>query len=185
MHRLVLVAGLALAACDQTANDRPQTLTYITEAILQPSCAQHVCHSSYARTTSEVMAIVWPGAEKLGPEDGKPPAIAVYRGGRIAGYIFSTLDVVHAPGFSGTPFDVIAGTSTGALLAAGLARPFRRGEHHARAMLFADAYEAAARNIFPKRSTLGRRIVSGRRRPAKSLALEQILEPASDRRGSP
>src|SRR6201996_5130061 len=61
------------------------------------------------RLTPPVMAAVWPNAEKLGPEEGKPPAIAVYRGGKIAGYIFSTLDVVHAPGFSGTPFDVIAG----------------------------------------------------------------------------
>ncbi len=61
------------------------------------------------RLTPEVMAIVWPGAEKLGPEEGKPPAIAVYRDGKIAGYVFSTLDVVDAPGFSGIPFDVIAG----------------------------------------------------------------------------
>jgi transcriptional regulator of nitric oxide reductase len=61
------------------------------------------------RLTPDVMAIVWPGAEKLGPEEGKPPAIAVYRDGKIAGYIFSTLDIVHAPGFSGVPFDVIAG----------------------------------------------------------------------------
>ncbi len=61
------------------------------------------------RLTPAVMAVVWPGAQKLGPEEGKPPAIAVYRGGKIAGYIFSTLDIVHAPGFSGTPFDVIAG----------------------------------------------------------------------------
>ena len=61
------------------------------------------------RLTPEVMVTVWPGAQKLGPEEGKPPAIAVYRDGKVAGYIFSTLDVVHAPGFSGTPFDVIAG----------------------------------------------------------------------------
>jgi NosR/NirI family nitrous oxide reductase transcriptional regulator len=61
------------------------------------------------RLTQEVMATVWPGAQKLGPEEGKPPAIAVYRDGKVIGYIFSTLDVVHAPGFSGTPFDVIAG----------------------------------------------------------------------------
>ena len=61
------------------------------------------------RLTPEVMAIVWPGAEKLGPEEGKPPAIAVYRDGKIAGYIFSTLDIVDAPSFSGIPFDVIAG----------------------------------------------------------------------------
>ena len=56
-----------------------------------------------------VLASVWPGAESLGPEEGKPPAIAVYRGGKIAGYVFSTLDVVDAPSFSGIPFDVIAG----------------------------------------------------------------------------
>ena len=61
------------------------------------------------RLTPQVMAIVWPGAEELGPEEGKPPAIAVYRDGRIAGYIFSTLDIVDAPSFSGIPFDVIAG----------------------------------------------------------------------------
>src|SRR4029079_2446080 len=51
----------------------------------------------------------WPGAQKLGPEEGRPPAIAVYRDGKVAGYIFSTLDVVHAPGFSGPPFDAITG----------------------------------------------------------------------------
>src|SRR5437868_3011677 len=61
------------------------------------------------RLTPEVMAIVWPGAEKLVPDNGSPTAIAVYRNGRVAGYVFSTLDVVHAPGFSGIPFDVIAG----------------------------------------------------------------------------
>jgi NosR/NirI family nitrous oxide reductase transcriptional regulator len=61
------------------------------------------------RLTPEVMAIVWPGAEELGPEEGKPPAIAVYRDGKIAGYVFSTLDIVEAQGYSSTPFDVIAG----------------------------------------------------------------------------
>src|ERR1700761_9389229 len=61
------------------------------------------------RLTPEVMAIVWPQAEKLGPEEGKPPAIAVYRDGKIAGYVFSTLDIVDAQGFSVIPFDVIAG----------------------------------------------------------------------------
>jgi hypothetical protein len=47
MYRLVLVAAAATAACDQTDNNRPATLEYITEAILQPSCAQSVCHSTY------------------------------------------------------------------------------------------------------------------------------------------
>jgi hypothetical protein len=30
----------------------------------------------FDRLPPEVMAIVWPGAEELGPEEGKPPAIA-------------------------------------------------------------------------------------------------------------
>lgn len=47
MYRPVLVAVVALAACNQTENNRPATLEYITEAILQPSCAQYACHSSY------------------------------------------------------------------------------------------------------------------------------------------
>ncbi|HSS03183.1 MAG TPA: hypothetical protein VLM79_39240, partial [Kofleriaceae bacterium] len=49
MVRLVLAAVAALAGCSQTDNDRPATLQYITEAILQPNCAQDVCHSSYTR----------------------------------------------------------------------------------------------------------------------------------------
>ena len=43
---LVLVAAVAAAACADVDN-RPKTLEYITEAILQPSCGQYVCHSSY------------------------------------------------------------------------------------------------------------------------------------------
>jgi hypothetical protein len=49
MYRLVLVAAAALAGCSQTDNDRPATLAYITEAILQPSCSQYDCHSSFHR----------------------------------------------------------------------------------------------------------------------------------------
>jgi hypothetical protein len=47
MYRLALVAAVAAAACTQSENNRPATLEYITYAILQPSCAQHVCHSSF------------------------------------------------------------------------------------------------------------------------------------------
>jgi transcriptional regulator of nitric oxide reductase len=61
------------------------------------------------RLTPEVMAVVFPGAERLGPEEGTPPAIAAYKDGKVAAYIFSTLDIVAAPGYSTTPFDVIAG----------------------------------------------------------------------------
>ena len=61
------------------------------------------------RLTPAVMAAVYPGAERLGPEEGSPPAIAVYKGGKVAAYVFSTLDIVAAVGYSATPFDVIGG----------------------------------------------------------------------------
>ena len=62
------------------------------------------------RLTPEVMAVVYPaGADRLGAEEGEPPAIAVYKGDRIVAYVFSTLDIIRAPGYSTTPFDVIAG----------------------------------------------------------------------------
>jgi transcriptional regulator of nitric oxide reductase/ferredoxin len=62
------------------------------------------------RLTPEVMAIVYPGgAERLGPEEGSPPAIAVYQGDKVVAYVFSTLDIIAARGYSTTPFDVIGG----------------------------------------------------------------------------
>jgi transcriptional regulator of nitric oxide reductase/NAD-dependent dihydropyrimidine dehydrogenase PreA subunit len=63
------------------------------------------------RLTPDVMAIVSPGAERLGPEEGSPPAIAVHKGGKVAAYIFSTLDIVNARAYSVIPFDVIAGVT--------------------------------------------------------------------------
>ena len=61
------------------------------------------------RLTPDVLAVVMPGAERLGTEEGSPPAIAVYKGGDVVAYLFSTLDVVRASGYSSVPFDVIAG----------------------------------------------------------------------------
>src|SRR5262245_33548134 len=62
------------------------------------------------RLTPEVLAVVYPmGAERLGPEEGDPPAIPVYKGDKVVAYLFSTLDIINAPGYSTTPFDVIAG----------------------------------------------------------------------------
>jgi NosR/NirI family nitrous oxide reductase transcriptional regulator len=61
------------------------------------------------RLTPDVMAVVYPGADRLGPEEGSPPAIAVYKDDKIVAYVFSTLDIIAAPGYSTTPFDVIGG----------------------------------------------------------------------------
>jgi len=57
MKRLV-VAALALAACGTSNDDRPQTLEYITVAILQPGCAPAQCHSSFRRAEDYAFATV-------------------------------------------------------------------------------------------------------------------------------
>lgn len=61
------------------------------------------------RLLSDVMAVVFPGAERLGVEEGSPPAIPVYKGGTLVAYVFSTFDIIGSRGYSATPFDVIAG----------------------------------------------------------------------------
>src|SRR5262245_7099027 len=73
MYRSVLVAVIlvlasplgGLAACAQTENDRPATLQYITEAILQPSCGQYTCHSSFRRAKDFAFDTVEAAAESL------------------------------------------------------------------------------------------------------------------------
>ena len=49
MRPSLVVAVLALAACGTSEDDRPATLQYITVAILQPSCGNAQCHSSFRR----------------------------------------------------------------------------------------------------------------------------------------
>lgn len=62
------------------------------------------------RLTPEVLAKVFPDAGRLEPVEGPPPAVAVYDDGdTLVGYIFSTLDIVRARGYTSTPFDVLAG----------------------------------------------------------------------------
>src|ERR1700685_364287 len=81
-------------------------------AILSPAMAE--TGKLRERLTPAVMAVVYPpGAERLGPEEGSPPAIAVYQCDKIVAYVFSTLDIIAAPGYSTTPFDVIGGIDLG------------------------------------------------------------------------
>jgi hypothetical protein len=67
MLRLAVAAAVASAACSQTDNDRPATLQYITEAILQPNCAQDVCHSSYTRIKGYAFDTVAVARQSLKP----------------------------------------------------------------------------------------------------------------------
>jgi transcriptional regulator of nitric oxide reductase len=64
------------------------------------------------RVTPEILEAVFPGAERIEPVESKgPTAAAAYKGDELLGYVFSTLDVVRAPGYTRTPFDVIGGVS--------------------------------------------------------------------------
>jgi NosR/NirI family nitrous oxide reductase transcriptional regulator len=66
------------------------------------------------RLTPQVMAVVYPsGFDRLGAEEGSPPAIAVYKDDKIVAYVFSTLDIINPRGYSTTPFDVIGGVDIG------------------------------------------------------------------------
>src|SRR5258705_9932470 len=46
------------------------------------------------RLTPEVMAVVYPRAERLRVEEGSPPAIAAFKGGQIVAYVFLTLGII-------------------------------------------------------------------------------------------
>src|SRR6266700_6899016 len=93
-RRIELVRGVCIAL---------MALVFVSPAIAEKGELRE-------RLTPEVMAVVYPGgSERLGPEEGSPPAIAVYQGDKVVAYVFSTLDIVAATGYSTTPFDVIGG----------------------------------------------------------------------------
>jgi hypothetical protein len=69
MYRLAFAAVAAVAACTQSDNDRPATLQYITEAILQPNCGQYTCHSSFRKAKGYAFDTVAATQESLVPTD--------------------------------------------------------------------------------------------------------------------
>lgn len=87
------------------------TALVLSLVIVSPAAAEK--GKLLERLTPDVMRVIYPeGAERLGPEEGNPPAIAVYKGDKPVAYLFSTLDIIAAPGYSTTPFDVIGGIDT-------------------------------------------------------------------------
>jgi transcriptional regulator of nitric oxide reductase len=75
-------------------------------AVAQPTT------SLLERLTPDVLAAVYPDVTRVEMvEDDGPVAAAAYKGDDFVGYVFSTLDVLRAPGYSTTPFDVVAGVS--------------------------------------------------------------------------
>ncbi len=61
---------------------------------------------------SEVM----PGADRLGPEEGKPPSAAAYQGDKLVGYVFLNSAVVNAIGYSGKPIHIVIGMDTNGVI---------------------------------------------------------------------
>src|SRR5580700_2895282 len=84
-------------------------LALIALALTSPALAEK--GKLRERLTPDVMAVVYPGAERLGLEEGSPPAIAVYQGDKAVAFIFSTLDIIAPPAYSAVPVDVIAGVT--------------------------------------------------------------------------
>ena len=52
---------------------------------------------------------IFHGAERLGPFEGSPRAAAVWRQGRLAGYLLLTTDVVRSVGYSGKAIKTAVG----------------------------------------------------------------------------
>lgn len=75
MYRLVLLAAVALTACGEEVDDRPATLEYVTQAILQPNCGQYVCHSAFRNAAGYAFDSVEAARESLrvlvAPEDAE------------------------------------------------------------------------------------------------------------------
>ncbi|HLO78821.1 MAG TPA: 4Fe-4S binding protein [Magnetospirillum sp.] len=55
------------------------------------------------------LAQVFPGADRLGPVEGAPPAAAAYQGDKLLGWVFLNSDAVNAAGYSGKPIQVAVG----------------------------------------------------------------------------
>ena len=76
--------------------------------IILPSAGNAQARSDSARQ----LQIIFPGAERIGPFEGSPPAAAAWRGSEIIGYVFLTSDVVRSVGYSGKPIKTAVGLDT-------------------------------------------------------------------------
>lgn len=64
----------------------------------------------------EHLEAAFPGAKRVGPFEGIPPAAPVYKDGAIAGYLVSTFAAVGSTGYSGRPLDVLVGVDNDAVI---------------------------------------------------------------------
>lgn len=57
------------------------------------------------------VAEIFPGADRLGPIEGTPPAAPAYAGDELLGYVLLNSDVVTSTGYSGKPIHVLVGVA--------------------------------------------------------------------------
>ncbi|MBO1114140.1 NosR/NirI family protein [Bordetella petrii] len=86
-----------------------------------PAQAQRLAHFLSAFPPAEL----FPGADRLGPPEGKPLAARAYAGNQPLGYVYLTTDVVNTRGYSSKPIDVIVGLADDGRIAGA-----RLVEHH-------------------------------------------------------
>jgi NosR/NirI family nitrous oxide reductase transcriptional regulator len=96
--------------------------------------------------TPAILELIFPGADNVGETSGIPPAAAVYDGGRLLGYLFSTWDVTQSKGFSDQPLVLLvgldlAGRITGARLVHHSEPIAILGLHDEQFQQFADNYK--------------------------------------------
>lgn len=68
---------------------------------------------------------IFPGADRFGPIQGKPPTATVFAAGRPVGYMFLNSDIVNSAGYSGKPIDIVVSLALDGRIAGA-----RLMEHH-------------------------------------------------------
>ena len=88
--------------------------------------AGHAAEAQLGRFLPELsVAALVPGADRLGPIEGTPPAAPAYAGTELKGWVFLNSDVVNAVGYSGKPIRIAIGIDT-----AGVITGAKLVEHH-------------------------------------------------------
>lgn len=96
---------------------RPLTARSPVTAALALLLAAVVCLGSFVAAASDIEDVlktwdvgsVFPQAGHVGPAEGIPPSAPVFRGNKLAGYIFLTSDVINSAGYSGKPVKILVG----------------------------------------------------------------------------
>src|SRR5690606_19122082 len=54
---------------------------------------------------------IFPGADRIGPPEGKPADARAYTGDRLLGYVYLATDIVNTRSYSSKPIDIVVGLS--------------------------------------------------------------------------